>query len=287
MSAPLTPATLVARTSTLASFPAIFHYVNEIIERPGSSAQDIGEALSGDPALCARLLRIVNSAFYAFPSRVDSIRNAVVIIGTRQIRDLMIATIALAKFKGIDAGLLDMRSFWRHSLATALGCRALARQRRDANGERAFICGLLHDVGSLLLYDQLPQIATETLRRHQDEGEPLHKIEKARLGFDHADVGAALLSSWRLPAFICQAAASHHRCPANGAHTSEVAGVHLADALAHALRLGSNGERLVPPLQLGVLDGLGWSPSCLEGVAGEVSASLSEAEQLFLGEPAA
>ncbi len=163
---PISPETIVARVGTLASLPNIYFQVDKAINHPSSSTSRIGTILSYDQALCARLLRIANSAFYGFARRIDGIEDAVRIIGTRQLHDLVLATVVLSQFKGIDSNLVSMRSFWRHSLACSIASRCLARLRRESNIERFFVAGLLHDIGSLAMYQLLPERAQLALERH-------------------------------------------------------------------------------------------------------------------------
>jgi HD-like signal output (HDOD) protein len=276
---------LIARTRNLASFPLVFEKVNEVIDRPESSAEDIAAALETDQALSARLLRIANSAFYGFPSAVESVRQAVVILGTRQIRDLMMATLAINQFKGIAPSLVNMSDFWRHSLATALCARAFARRRREPNIERFFISGLLHDVGGLVLYQSEPTMAARALERHAETGELLHACEARVFGFDHADVGAALLSAWRFPAAIQAVVGGHHRFGVAARHAQELAVVQVADVVAHAMDLGTNGERNVPVLDSSAWDLVAEHPLDLAELLDEVDTVLREVEPLFLGRP--
>jgi HD-like signal output (HDOD) protein len=148
----MTAADVVSRTRSLASFPGSFHQISAVIERRDSSADLVAEAMKSDLSLCARLLKLANSAYCGYSGKVDNVRQAVVIIGVRQIQDLMAATLAVNQFKNISPELVDMRSFWRHSLACGLAAKSLAALRREPNTERYFITGLLHDIGSLVLY---------------------------------------------------------------------------------------------------------------------------------------
>lgn len=276
---------LVSRAPSLASFPGIFHHINEVIERPGSSAADIAGALSHDQSLTARLLRIANSAFYGFPSRVDTVSQAVVVVGTRQIRDLSLATLAITQFASLDPRHCDMRSFWRHSLASAMAARSLARRRRDANTERFFVGTLLHDVGSLIIYTVEPERAAVALQMSRDEAEALWSCERQVLETDHAAVGEALLASWKLPPSARAVAAFHHRFASDSPHALDVAVAQLADVIAHTIGAGTNGESLIPRLHPAAWDAVGVPPALLEDVAAEVERGLDETERVFLGDP--
>jgi putative nucleotidyltransferase with HDIG domain len=283
---PISPETIVARVGTLASLPNIYFQVDKAINHPSSSTARIGAILSYDQALCARLLRIANSAFYGFSRRVEGIEDAVRIIGTRQLQDLVLATVVLSQFKGIDSNLVSMKSFWRHSLACSIAARAMARLRRESNLERFFVAGLLHDIGSLAMYQILPERSQLALERHRDSDKPLEETERAVFGCDHAAVGAALMTSWTLPPFFRDTTANHHSAGPHG-HTPATAVIHLADLLVQSLDLGSNGEQRLSRLSPGIRDRVGLPPGSLATVADEVLSLLGGIQSLFLDEATA
>jgi len=280
---PIGPDTIVTRVGTLASLPNIYFQVDKAINHPSSTTARIGSILSYDQALCARLLRIANSAFYGFSRRVEGIDDAVRIIGTRQLHDLVLATVVMSQFKGIDSQLVSMPSFWRHSLASGIAARAIARLRRESNIERFFVAGLLHDIGSLAMYQMLPERSQLALERHRDGDKPLDETERVVFGCDHAAVGAALMTSWTLPPFFREATANHHSAGARG-HTPATAVVHLADLLVQALDLGTNGEQRLSRISPDLRERVGLPPGAMESVTEEVLSLLGEIEELFLGE---
>jgi putative nucleotidyltransferase with HDIG domain len=280
---PISPETIVSRVGTLASLPNIYFHVDKAINHPASSTAAIGTILSYDQALCARLLRIANSAFYGFSRRVEGIEDAVRIIGTRQLHDLVLATVVLSHFKGIDSQLVSMKSFWKHSLACSIAARSIARLRREPNAERFFVAGLLHDIGSLAMYQMLPERSQLALERHRDGDKPLEETERAIFGCDHAAVGAALMTSWTLPPFFRDATANHHSAGPRG-HTPATAVIHLADLLVQSLDLGSNGELRLSRICPDAWEQVGLKPGGLEIVADEVLALLGEVQTLFLGD---
>lgn len=200
---------LVDSSSKLGTLPAIVYRVFEAMDDPKSTATQIGKIINDDPALTARLLKLVNSPFYGFTSKVDTVYRAIALIGHRELRSVVLAASAVKVFEGIPAELVNMPVFWKRSLYTAVVARVLAAFRREKEFERYFIAGLLHDIGSLLLYLQLPESMTESIKRHQAESIPLWEAEKIELGYDHAQVGGALLKKWNLPPVLCQSVRFH------------------------------------------------------------------------------
>lgn len=278
--------TIAAKAGNLASLPTIYARLERTINDPSSSAADITKILRNDQGLTARLLRIGNSAFYGLPRKVERLEEAVRIIGTRQLQDLVLGTVVLNQFKGLDAQLVSMRAFWRHSLACGIAARALAALRRERNTERFFVAGLLHDIGSLVLYQHVPERAQAALSRHCSAGVALEDAERAVIGCDHGAVGAAMMSLWKLPEFFKDTAASHHSS-GHRPHTTGTAVVHLADTLVLALGLGSNGEARLPRFSADAWNLVGLETDCLEGVARTVMSRIEEAEAMFMDAEAA
>jgi len=276
---------LAASARALPSLPSVYFQVDRIINHPSSSASDIAKVLGNDQALCARLLRIANSAFYGFPQRIEGVSEAVRIIGTRQLRDLVLATVVLMQFRGIDARLVNMTSFWRHGLASGIAARAIAAARRESNTERFFVAGLLHDIGSLVLYQVQPALAQAAIERHRSTDLSLETAERLLIGCHHGAVGAVLMSGWKLPHFFQEVAANHHAADVRSL-TPASAVVWLADLLVMALQVGSNGEARPPRFNAEIWELIGIAPGALQAVADEVVRLLAETQRMFLGEDA-
>lgn len=239
----MTPAELVAKNLKLVSLPEICIQVQEMADSPHSTAESIGEVISTDTALSARLLKIVNSAFYGMPSRIDTISRAVNLLGMRELKNLTFAASAAEVFSDIPPDLVDMAGFWQHSIYTGLVARQLAQDCHVLHAERLFTAGLLHDVGRLLIYIKLPEQAAQAEIMRQESERHLCDIEDELLGFDHTEVGYALLTEWKLPPNLCATIRYHHRPQdAHDAHL-ESALLHIADIVAHCAQTCKNDKR--------------------------------------------
>ena len=265
----------------LSTLPDVFHQVNEVLLRPSSSAQEIAEVIEKDTNLSARILRIVNSAFYNFPSRIDKISRAVTIMGTRQMATLASGINCLKIFQMIPSRVVDMKSFWEHSLLCGLGARLLGGYKNIQNTERLFVAGMIHDMGLLALYNRLPDVACLIIEKARSEFRPLHEVEKEVLGLDHAELAHILMKRWRFPLSLETIIRYHHR-PLRSPNTLEAAIVHLADMIAIAAGSGFSGERRVPPLEAEVWDLLGISPCTIPVVADQALRQLDEIFHYFL-----
>lgn len=270
---------LVTTAGPLASLPAVHARLNEALADPRASATAIAEIISEDTGLSARLLRLVNSPFYGFSGRVDTISRAVVLVGTQQISDLALATCIMRMFEGIPAHYVDMGAFWLHGLATGTAARVIGMRRGETHVERLFVAGVLHDVGRVLIYRALPDLARDLLN-HGGEGELLVDVERKLLGFDHADVAGELLRTWQVPDGLAAAVAFHHRPDLDPEGGLASATVHLADIVAHALEAGSSGERRVPPLDEEAWDRLSLPVSALASIVEQTRRNLEGARGL-------
>lgn len=229
----MTPEELVSNNTRMVSLPEVCIQVQALADSPHSTAADIGEVVGKDTALTTRLLKLVNSAFYGVPARIDTISRAVNLIGLRELRNLTLAASAAEVFAGIPVKLVDMAAFWQHSVYCGLLSRNLAQHCHVLHSERLFTAGLLHDIGRLLMYMKLPEETAQAMQQHLESGHDICAIEEELIGFDHTEVGHALLAHWNLPPNLCAAVRYHHRPQeAHDAHL-ESALLHIGDAVSH------------------------------------------------------
>src|SRR5438876_540629 len=273
---------LVRESPTLASLPMIYTRLTEAIDNPRASTMQIADIIASDSALTARLLRLVNSAFYAFSSRIDTVQQAVLLIGTQPIRDLALATSVLSVFPGIPRELGSMQSFWEHSITTGVTARLLATYRNERRAERFFVAGILHEIGRLLLFALRPDAARAALTRSRTESEPLVVAEHAAFGFDHGEAGGAILEAWKLPEDL-QAIVRCHHAPAEAGHYQrDAALVHVADVIATAMQIGNSGDPAVPALAADAWEQLGLAPTILSALTDEVERQVYEVARSML-----
>ncbi len=240
---------LAKKSSTLASLPAVFIRLNEAVNNPLSSVNQIARIISEDAGLSARLLHIANSALYQYPARIDNIAVAATVIGTEQLRDLALATSVLTIFKNIPADLVHMEHFWCHSIACGVAAKTMGAFHQEHALERFFLAGVLHDIGRLVIFQTCGEEARLILEKSRREGKHLFETEKEILGFDHAEVGGLLLERWKIPNNLVEMVSCHHdpNKAQRGLHESSL--IHLADILVHAMQLGNSGERFVPAIE--------------------------------------
>ncbi len=279
----LDPRDLLKGYLEVSTLPMIYYKIDEVISRPNTSMADIGKIVSQDPGLTVRLLRLVNSAFFSFPSKIETISQALVVIGTQQLRELVLATSIVNLFQGIPKDLVNMESFWRHSIACGLAARMMASYRNEANVERFLIAGMVHDIGRLILYKKVGDLSRSALIQSRTSGTPLFQVEKEVIGFDHCQIGRMLLQSWNLPQSLEEAVTYHHRPGLASHYPLEAAAVHLADLLVNALQWGTSGSHQVPPLEASAWDLLGLPSSILPSLLTNLRGQVQEVVHSILG----
>lgn len=278
------PELLVRSITKVASLPSIFTRLNDAINEHNTTNKDFANIINEDTAIAARLLRITNSALYNFPSKVETITHAITIIGTNQLRDLVLASSVIAMFKDVSEDVISMESFWRHSIACGIAARAIASLRREANIERFFVAGLLHDIGRLVLFMELPEYMDVVLQQRDAEGDMLYKHEREVIGFDHAQLGGLLLKAWQLPARLIEGVALHHAPMRAVQFPVEAAVVHAADVLANAMQLGSSGEKFVPAINPKAWEIIDIPTDSIESIFERTAQQYTDAVKFILGD---
>lgn len=276
---------LVEGAVRVASPPLVYNRLVEVINHPRAGSADIARVISEDQGLTGRLLKVVNSAFYSFPRPIETVVSAVTVVGTSQIRDLALATSVMSLFEGVPRDLVDLESFWYHSLACGIMARTIAAQRAEDNIERFFVAGLLHDIGHLVIYMRAGAAAKEAIELARTTQRPLYQCEREVLSCDHAQVGEALLTQWNFPGAFREAVAHHHRPRLAGRFPVEAAAAHVAEIAAHALSWGRSGEPKVPPFDAAGWDVLGLDDDVIPRVVDETERQLGAAVHFMGAEP--
>ena len=268
--------------ASLGSYAPVLEEIEKLLESPECSLVTIGEAIEKEPDLTARLLRLANSSFYGFSSRLSTVTEAISLIGIQQVQDLILASSIISQFSGVEDEFVSMESFWQHSLACGTCSRLLAMEKRLPKADKFFVAGLLHDMGRLVLYSRAPQEAKEVFSLYQKEHVLLYEAEKRVLGFDHQQIAGAVLQLWKFPNNLIQAVSFHHQPEAAENARQEASVVHLADHLVNALQLGSSGERNVPPLSMRAWEILGLPTTSLPSIVSAMDAQLGAVQEVFL-----
>jgi HD-like signal output (HDOD) protein len=278
------PQDFIKGSVRLSSLPQIYFKINDVINDPESSFGDVAEIISNDTSLSVRLLKIVNSSFYNFPSEIDTISHAISIVGTRQLRDLALATMVMTAFGGFPEEFVSMESFWKHSVGCGVAGWVIALNCSEANPERYYLTGILHDVGRLILFENHPDKAREIMDQCHAKSKLAYEVEREVLGFDHGAIGAALLTEWNLPANLGDVVKNHHSPLEATEYRIETAILHLADLITKSMELGSTGDAFIPPLAPEVWDEIGMEVSSLPLLWQQIQKQFNDTIEIFLPE---
>ncbi|KAA0233758.1 HDOD domain-containing protein, partial [bacterium] len=179
---------ILGQLEDLPPLPAVAARVMGLADDDRTSALDLAQVLSTDQALTARLIKISNSAYYGFARRVGTVREAVLVLGFKQVRQLAVGASLVNSFKRnrLLDGVFDLDLFWGHSVATAVAGEAIAKKTRAARPEDAFTAGILHDIGRLVISQVMPREFADAVTFARSNHSSLHEAETRLTGFDHA-----------------------------------------------------------------------------------------------------
>ncbi len=268
---------LVAESVKLISLPDIYLRTRVVLNDPESSAQDLGDVLRIDPGLTARVLRLANSSFYGFRARVETITRAIALLGRQQIHDVVLATSVSRAFSDIDVEIMDMSRFWRDSIYAALSARIVAKSCNVLDSERLFVHGLLADLGHLLMYQNIPDLAQQALIAAREESRLLTHVEQELIGFDYTQVGAELLRVWDMPEPM-QLSIRYQMDPAGaGENVLDAAIVHIAALLTTVADSNDEADFFTLPFSPDALRVAQMSEERLSNVRLEARSYLEEA----------
>jgi HD-like signal output (HDOD) protein len=224
----------VTENAKLISLPDVYLRLKSVLDDPDYCMGDVANVLSHDPAMTARLLRLVNSAYFGLASKIDTVNRAISMLGVQQVHDLVLAASVAQTFEGMSNHVMDMEKYWRNSVYCAIAARELAVMCNVLDGERVFVAGLLRDIGHLIMYQAAPVPAMQALQQAKKQGAPLYKVEWAMLGIDYAKIGGALMRQWNLPRSLWEPAECHVEPALSQEYRLFTVLVHLASLITHA-----------------------------------------------------
>lgn len=228
----------------LPPLPAAVGRLLRQVNAPEVEFKEIARTISLDQTLTAQLLRLANSAFYGFPQQIRTVQQATVVLGRHSVRNmaLSLAIVRLRSHMRAD-GPLDPEDFWRHSIAVACCARLLAQQQESVEPDEAFVAGLLHDIGKIVLVEYDAATYEELLLIAGDGIAPLYELERKAFGIDHAAVGRALCNYWNIPDVLSATVAAHHDGDGGKPPARRTVGiVNLADSLVKICGIGRSGN---------------------------------------------
>jgi len=274
---------VVGGINNLPTPPIVFSQIQKVLNNPNTSAFDIAAILQEDPAISAKVLKLTNSAYYGLAREIESVRQAVVIVGIEAVKNLVLSASVFDTFskKQIDKEFQDL--FWRHSLAVAFACRLLAHKLRaqmSFDSEASFSAGMLHDIGKMVISVFMLQEQKSIIGLMKTKTEtPDHALEEEILGYNHGHIGALLGKHWKLPTKLIEAVNFHHFPQLNDSGNNLPYLVHLADHLAHhTFDIDTGTRHFIEPLESSICGFVGIGVDDLFGYANSLREEYGKSE---------
>ncbi len=260
---PLDESTLrvrVARLRSVPTLPKLFERVVAALEDPDVDFDHVAQLIEIDQALTAQVLRVANSAFYSTQATVSRVSEALMILGTVVTRSVVLSTTVF------DPSAIRLRGFFEHALGCAAAAGALARVTKRGHPEELAAAGLLHDIGKVVLYKEMPDVFEHIVARAMGENRTFRAVEHELLGTDHGEIASWLMERWRFPPALAEPIVFHH-APARAriAH-DETAIVHVANVIVRALGYGTGGDAMMGTLDVPTWERLELGPDALDRV---------------------
>jgi len=199
------------RIKEIPTLPSIVFVLNRLLQDPDTSVARISQTIEKDQAMALKILKLVNSAFYGFKSKVSDIRSAVIMLGFNAVRNAIVSVSVIEAFaKKIKLKDFDITDFWKHSLAVAVTSKSISYKTRINSPDNCFVGGLLHDVGKVIMAQYFQDLFASVWNASRQEAVAFHEAERQRVPANHAVIGAHLASRWQLPQGLTEAIRWHH-----------------------------------------------------------------------------
>ncbi len=223
------------------TLPVIYQELFRMMQDPNVSVPELAETIARDQSLSTKILHLVNSAFYGYNKQVKTISRAVVILGFQAVRSAALATSVFDYFGDEESGGIDMTKFWQHSIASASICKELAAKTAVNQQEEAFLVGLLHDVGKLIIKRYFAADFDSVVKVAREQQLSWYDTEKALFQINHTTIARSVFRAWDFPPSVVEAVFCHHNPTSSSQHPQLAALAHTGNVLAYELGYGAPG----------------------------------------------
>ena len=267
---------ILSKVKSFPTMPGAGAKMLSLLEEPDTTVTEIEEILRYDPGLTANVLKLANSAYFGIPSKIGSLKQAVILLGLKRLIQIVVATCVSAVMdRSVPGYDLPPGDLWRHSIAVSIAAEALVKDKKISGAEDVFTSALLHDVGKLVLGAFVKE-ELEAIESIAAKGVPFVVAENMILGTDHAEIGAQILAHWNLPEDVINAVRWHHDPDTPEASDTQMDVVYLSNLLCQVD--DSCGEAGAHSIELSpaVIDRLGIQLSQFEAISEKVSRWVNE-----------
>lgn len=228
----------------------VVHKIIEVANDSTSSAQDITEVIQLDPVLTAKVIKMVNSAYFGLQQQIKSLKQAVVMLGINTVKNVALSSSFLGNVKLDKSAVLSGEDFWQHSLGVAVASKMIARRLgiEEENLEEYFIAGLIHDIGKVLINNFFKNEMAEIVELSAQKKAPIINIEKKVLKLTHEEIGIAIGKKWKFENQLLYATGKHHQPAYEGNSAIFSMVVCVADTFVKIMKIGFSGNHKIEPV---------------------------------------
>lgn len=225
----MTPAHIILKSvADKIQLPSVYYRIKKLIKVPDATIDDFVKVIELDPALSVRVIKMSNSQFFGYGRKVYTVKQAISLIGVLQLHDLLLSSLAIRAFSAIPSDLIDQRAFWRSSVFCGITARLLAKKLMVLASERLFTSGILHEIGHIVMYAQIPEQIQDVIFESQQTNQPVYLIEREKIGFDYGQIGNEIMKLWHLPDNYCEITLYHLEPEKASEHKIDINIVNLA-----------------------------------------------------------
>ena len=274
---------IVDQITGLPTLPAVITKVTQLMQNPKVSASEVGQAISTDQALASKILKVVNSSFYGFPSRITTVTHAIVVLGFNAVKATALSASVFSSFgKSEKETSFNREAYWKHSIGVGAASKLLAKRLQMKEVEEAFLAGLMHDVGKVILDQFLHDSFDKVLKLQKLKNCLIIQAEKEILGgVSHAEIGAWLAKKWNLNEEYVHIIENHHN-PSSASNFFKVTSIiHVANILIRAMDLGNSGDNLIPKVNPAAWKLMNLTPDILPQIFRDIAEEVRKAEVFF------
>jgi len=256
------------QTKNLPTLPGIVSKLTKMADDPDTTTEQMGKVIGQDYILAAKLLKLVNSAFYGFPQRISSISSAIILLGFNVVKSLIISASIFEVMEDQDVEL------WQHSLGCAVVCNVIATRLGVKDPEEVSTAGLIHDIGKIAIKMELPNEYEMITRLVRERKMSMRAAEMEVLGLDHAEAGGWLAKGWNLPKKLLEPVSCHHDPRLASTEQLNSAIIHFSDIVIRGLGYGHAADNKVPMLSKRAWDLLSFKPADIDEILAQVEEKL-------------
>ena len=267
--------------SDLPTLPTVFLNVMRLMRDPNTPMKDLANAVESDPAISMKILKLINSSFYGLARTVDSVQQAIVLLGANTLKNVVIS-VSIFKAMGGEStnSCFNREAFWQHSIGCGLIARYLGNRIDCERDEQGFIAGVIHDIGKVVLDRYFNDELADITRLVKERNISFYSAELETIGITHAEIGEHLAENWKLPENLVAVVGQHHNFNPDSDHAMLTALIHLSDILARKYKVGSGGDNLIPEVDPLVWQTLNLEPGDLDAMDEELQIELEKSKEL-------